>query len=136
MAPWNETKKRCEQKLPRPRGFGSRSQWLILTHNKKLVEPPCVLFFVALYFFPTKNKSIIGETKQVISKKVVEVVQACVYFLPTSASNIVLVLDVKVEDKPYTFWKMTVFDVALLCITWMICRNSEIEWFVLKLRSL
>ena len=27
-------------------------------------------------------------------------------------------------------------DVALLCITWMICRNSEIEWFVLKLRSL
>ena len=81
--------KKVRTKLPNRGGSGPEVNdffgGLILT---------LVFFFRALYFFPTKIKLIIGETKQVISKKVVEVVQACVYVLPTSASNIVLVLDV------------------------------------------
>jgi len=76
-------KKRCEQNSPTA---GVRVQKAMIFGAGAHFDPR--VFFLALYFFPTKIKLIIGETKQVISKKVIEVVQACVYFLPTSASNI------------------------------------------------
>ena len=109
---WN---KKGANKTPRPRGFGSRSQWLFLTHNKKLGNP-LVFCFPCLVFLPNKKQVNYWRNQAShFQKSGWSGSSMCIF-----SSNIRFkyhgFLDIKMEDRPCILWKWLLFlqDGALL----------------------